>query len=237
MRIFKQGSFENELFKGMLENQASNVADEDLYQENNYIKGVQELVRAAECFELGGLSVHAATVTDAIAKIAGNEKKPKKSDKSLKDKINAEVFKHYGFDPSDINLADDGDDGDKINKFDSAWDKAGSGEEKDSGKDEDGWEYEDFSTGYRSSSPDGGAKFVLFNNGEAFYKDSGGVKHKPADMSFEDLEKDMEIDEEDVKIDFDEKDIDEDYEDYDPDKKGKGDDDDPDGSGGAMMLA
>jgi hypothetical protein len=68
--IFKQGSFEQELFEGMQAAEIHSNNQEIQHDDNLVLEALQELNAAAESFESIGLTARASEVTRLIGEIA-----------------------------------------------------------------------------------------------------------------------------------------------------------------------
>lgn len=67
--MFKQGSFEQELFEGMQEAEANLNTQEECHDDNLVLAALEELNKAAESFEMIGLEARASEVTKLIGVI------------------------------------------------------------------------------------------------------------------------------------------------------------------------
>jgi hypothetical protein len=112
-RIFKQGSFEQELLEGMQSAQYEAISNKETYNERIIVQAMEHLNAAAETFESNGSNIRAAEVTQLMTAIAKGDKKSKKinSKKSSSKDEAKKVFRFFGFSSADLGDHSDGGDG------------------------------------------------------------------------------------------------------------------------------
>lgn len=106
--IWKQASFEEELFEGMQKAELDAVAEEEQQSDLLILQAMEALNAAAQAFESCGRTERAKEVTQVMMSLAEGEEP--KSKKSSKDDVK-KVFMFFGFSPEDlegIDLSGDG---------------------------------------------------------------------------------------------------------------------------------
>jgi|SRR5690606_1857303 len=106
--IWKQASFEQELFEGMQKAELDAVVQEEQHDSLSILQAMEELNAAAQSFESCGRTERAKEVTAVMMSLA--EGKKPQSKKSNKDEVK-KVFMFFGFSPEDlegIDLSGDG---------------------------------------------------------------------------------------------------------------------------------
>ena len=103
--IWKQGSFEQELFEGMQKAELQSLAKEESHDEDLIVQAMEELNAAAESFEQAGRTKRAQEVTSIMISLAKAKKEDGKSKKSKKPSSKDEakkIFMFFGFKPEDL---------------------------------------------------------------------------------------------------------------------------------------
>lgn len=106
--IWKQASFEQELFDGMQKAELDAVVQEEQTENLSILQAMEALDAAAKSFERCGRTERAKEVTAVMMSLAEGDKP--KSKKSNKDDVK-KVFMFFGFSPEDlegIDLSGDG---------------------------------------------------------------------------------------------------------------------------------
>ena len=89
--MFKNNSFENEIYQSMEKNLVANQV-EDTHGFNKIAKAIDYLNNAANIFEKAGMFSEAAEVTEILESFAGKDKKDSSKKRSKKETIQLDLF-------------------------------------------------------------------------------------------------------------------------------------------------